>query len=481
MTQLPIPVHVGSEPPEHWDEIEALQRKDGKFAAPWLKKQRRPAVAKADLGWTSLGFEPRWVGFDTADCAAALHPSVFAGRGADEFGRFRQGAEHRGETALVVSPIGKLDHDSDNIRNVFGGPDDSVSIGPTFASIGGYLIGKGAQVRPSSGLGGADSQLALRLLSCNPAPIWRRLSLDGAVLYSVDGVEECAAEGALLPILETELGEPVVAVWISPDGVERRYVVPIETPWTLLLSWLLEQALPEFVPSALRRARRLLASDERLMTRGERDAQAALVELEADYAARRGAVKHQIEETQSAARAIREGLLYGTGQQLVDAVRSVFESAGIEVADLDEKLGGTKNADLLCTYGGQSRLVEVKSATGGAPERAYQDLLRHLREWQGLPGSTPVDGGALVISHEIRVDPLKRSRRPYSRPEFLAALAEPVITALEVFDGWRDGDVAAIRRMLFGLSGASARQADEAVVEVATSTPVPHRRRFRWR
>ena len=76
MTQLPIPVHVGCEPSEHWDGIEARQKQYGEDAAPWLQKQRRPAIAKPDLDWSALGFEPRWVGSDTADCAAALEPAA---------------------------------------------------------------------------------------------------------------------------------------------------------------------------------------------------------------------------------------------------------------------------------------------------------------------------------------------------------------------------------------------------------------------
>ncbi|AJQ92005.1 hypothetical protein [Propionibacterium freudenreichii] len=470
MTQLPMPVHVGSEPPEHWDDIEARQQQYGDDAAPYLRDKQRPSIARPDIDWGALGFEPRWVGFDAADCAAALQPSIFSGQGADEFNRFRQGAERRGETALVISPIGETEGASRNVHNVFDPPVSSVSIGQTYTSIDGRTIGKGARVRAASDLDDADGQLALRLLSATQAPTWRSLSLSGAVLESVYGREDHPPEGTLLPILETELGEPVVAVWISPDGVERRYVVPVETSWTLLLPWLLEQALPAFVPGAMRRARRPLTSDRDLMTRRERDAHAALADLELDYAARRIELERQIEDAQDAAVATREGLLYGTGQQLVSAVRAVFETAGIEVVDLDEKLGDTKNADLLCTYGGLSRLVEVKSANGSAPERAYQDLIRHLREWPSLPGASPIDGGALVISHDLRKVPLDRRPTPYARPEFLLAQTEPVISALELFAAWRDEDVEAIRQLLFGSSAApvgnSAGQAGAAVVDV---------------
>jgi hypothetical protein len=67
----------------------------------------------------------------------------------------------------------------------------------------------------------------------------------------------------------------------------------------------------------------------------------------------------------------------------------------VTVVDLDDQLGGTKNADLVCSYGRRARLVEVKSASGNAPERAYEDLVRHLREWERLPGSTPVEAARL--------------------------------------------------------------------------------------
>jgi hypothetical protein len=96
MTQLPIPVHVGSQPPEYWDDIEARQRQHGDDAAPYLRDKRRPSVANPAIDWGAHGFEPRWVGYDTADCSVALQPNIYSSQGADEFARFRQGAEARG-------------------------------------------------------------------------------------------------------------------------------------------------------------------------------------------------------------------------------------------------------------------------------------------------------------------------------------------------------------------------------------------------
>lgn len=117
MTQLPIPVHVGSETLDRWDEIEAAQQEAGDEAGPYLRNQRRPSIADPDLDWTGLGFDPRRIGSDTADCAAALRPGIFSNDGGDEFARFKQGAAARGELALAISPIGELEEEA--VRGVY--------------------------------------------------------------------------------------------------------------------------------------------------------------------------------------------------------------------------------------------------------------------------------------------------------------------------------------------------------------------------
>jgi hypothetical protein len=90
----------------------------------------------------------------------------------------------------------------------------------------GLRLSKGARVGAAADLDDADSQLALRMLSCNPTPLWRSLSLHGVTYEAYNGPIQHPAQGTLVPIVETELGEPIVAAWVSPDAVERRYVVP---------------------------------------------------------------------------------------------------------------------------------------------------------------------------------------------------------------------------------------------------------------
>jgi hypothetical protein len=294
---------------------------------------------------------------------------------------------------LVVSTIGSpVVDDTRIVRSLFDG-DDSVLISQFDSFIAGHKLPAGGSVTMAAGLNEADKDLALRLRNSTPPLRWRRLSIEGAARNSWQAQVEYAPEGTLLPLLETALGEPVAGVWLSPDGVERRYIVPAETPWPLLLEWLISQALPEYVPEAMRRARRHLSVDIDLMTRRERHSRAALTTLKTEYIARELTLTEELAAAESEATPIRNGLLYETGSRLVDVVRSVLESADISVVDVDDMLGDTKNADLLCTYRDRSRLIEVKSASGNASERSYEDLMRHLREWPHLPGARPIEGG----------------------------------------------------------------------------------------
>lgn len=442
MPQLLVPVHVGSDPPESWDTIEIRRRMAGEYASAWVRD--RPTIADPGIDWAAIGIDPRWIGFDTADCVAALAPSTLANRGSGEFARFRQGASSRRETAIVISPL----TDRPSLSDLIGAFYES--------TITGRPLGLGAKVRRAANLGGADRQLALRLLSSNVTLHWQRLSLAGAVYEGVQQRVAYPPQGTLVPIVETELGEPVVAVWVSPDEMERRYVLPAESPWPLLLSWLIEQALPEFVPGAIRRSRRLLSTDDTLRTRRERDARQALTDLDAEHGARRAVLEKELAAAEAAASSLREALLYGSSKQLVNAVSAVLAMAGVSVTNVDTMLRGTKNADLLCTYDGRSLLVEVKSATGSASEVAYQDLIRHLREWPHLPGAIPVEGGALVINHQTRTVPEERSPRPYPRPEFLDAQTEPIVTTLDLVNAWRDENWSVVRHLLFGFPAKEA-------------------------
>jgi len=465
-----IPVHVGSISPEAWSRTEARAAELRPPIAPWVRDRKRPLIARADIDWDSAGLMPHWIQADSVECAAALDPGVYYAQGAEEFTRFRDGAKGRGETALVVSTAGILNEDgTPEPRSLFDG-DDSVMLGSVDSYIAGELLPAGGKVGLAADLSEADKDLARRLQNTSSIKRWWRLSLVGPSKEDWGGHRQLPAEGTLVPILETELHEPVAAVWLSPDGVERRYIVPAQTPWPLILDWLMAQALPAYVPEAMRRARRHLSTDVDLMTNRECELHAALAALKSHYRDQESKLSGELASAEQEASSTRDGLLYGTGDQLVAAVRTVLESAGLTVVNLDDVLGGTKNADLLVTSANRSRLVEVKSAGGKATERAYDDLVRHLTAWPHLTDSVPVEGGAFVINHEYKRVPGDRERQPYQRPEFLQAVTEPIVTTLDLFDAWRQEDSHRIRSLFFR-TGPDAGQLENADRAASPESP----------
>jgi hypothetical protein len=473
MKALPLRAHVGSEPPAHWDEIEARQQQHGDDAAPHLRDAHRPPLAAPGFAWERFGFEPRWVGDDTVDCVVALQPSIFHNQGADEFARFRQGAVSRKEIALVVSAVG-TNRDGGVDRRPLFSHDNSVQLGNLACSISSRPLGAGAQIALNDGLGDADRDLGLRLLGHQPELNWSAIELQGLQTESVYGSQTHPPVGSIEPILVTPLGETVVGAWISPDDVERRYVVPTGAPWELILDWLGQRAIPEYVPGAMRRARAPISWSVEFMTQPERRATEALNELEASYRRQKAELQATLAQAKQDADQIRDGLLYGTGKDLIDAVAAVLGEAGIQTVDLDEMLGGTRNADLLCSYGSGRRLVEVRSASGSPSERAYHDLLRHLREWPNLAETTPVDGGVLILNHEHRKDPLDRSSEPYTRQDFLASQTEPIITTWQLFQAWRDKRWAQIRSALFTpFDGEIVNDLESREIQPSSKTPTP--------
>jgi hypothetical protein len=246
------------------------------------------------------------------------------------------------------------------------------------------------------------------------------------------------------------LGVPVVAVWVPSDGQQRWYVIPDVVDWNVVMDWLVHQALPAYVPDALRRFRVSSFVDLDLQTPAESTARQALADMEIRHAEERTRLEAELARAAEEAGKVRYGLLYGTGSELVEAIDTVLTTAGFTTINLDDYLGGTRSADLLVTIGQHHRLVEVKSQGGNASESLVSDLLRHLGTWPELQPQRPVGGGALIVNYQHRVQPDQRSPRVYNRPEFVNALTVAVIGTRDLFDSWRESDWAAIQRAVLG-------------------------------
>ena len=105
--------------------------------------------------------QPRWLGMESSDCAVALEPGFFAGRGDDERDRFLAGARRRGELALVVAVIGNASDDRPG--SVLSQFDSSVHLSNVFTSVNGRRLPAGTRPAITQDLGSADRDLAMRL------------------------------------------------------------------------------------------------------------------------------------------------------------------------------------------------------------------------------------------------------------------------------------------------------------------------------
>jgi hypothetical protein len=429
---------------------------------------------------------PRWIGDDSSGAVATIEPSVYHDRGADEWRRFVAGAQRRGEVALAISMIGQPRDPSVVRFTGLTGPSESVTLPGAamgFGSVGGSRIALAAPPAPAEDLERADRDLALRLVNTRDLALdWWSLHLSGAVVAPGGGGPSrvLGPTGSLLPLLVSPVGEVVAAVWSPPDGSIRHYIIPWLPEWTPVLDWLGKQAIPEFIPAAVRRIHAGIGEDPDLQTTAESSARAALAELDEEYQVRRASLLQRANDAHAAADDVRHNLLYGSSTALEEAVSRVLGDAGCEVQSLDRLFGETVNADLLVEYQGRRRLVEVKSASGNASERLVETTRKHLATWPALRPDIGVEGIVLIVNHQASSHPGDRSAAVYTRAEFVESLSFPVITTLQLFHAWRRGDLGAIREAVFGDTAPSG--GSSSGTERLASSVQPRVRRPRlWR
>ncbi|MCX2928143.1 hypothetical protein [Streptomyces sp. NEAU-W12] len=440
----PIPLHIAGEPP-------APPAPDVIGTSAGAGRRPDPAVRPGVVDWAALGVEPRWRNQETGDCAAILSPFLGPATGLEPYKRYVAGTRQRGETALVVACTGA----GTRSHNVFTGTvAPGIHLPHYYGSISANPLPVGVSPELADGLDHAEHDLGTQLLNC-PPDTWFRLTYLRESKSSRPGVARVwppPGEGELRPILVDGLGAPVAGVWTPADGSARWFVVPHGTDHRLLVKWLVQHALPAYVPGALTRARSPLVRDPALAT----DAEARLVETIAEerraHERRHTELQQQLAALRAVADPLRDNLLFGTGRPLEDAVHDVLVAAGATVTRLDD-VYGTNSADLLAEYGGRRVLVEVKSAKNRSPHTLPDKLLKHLSTWPGLTGTEPVDGGVLVVNHQIKLPPAQRDAEVYTDRAFADALTVPVIGSDRLFDWWRHEDWDAVRHAVFGDTG----------------------------
>jgi len=444
-------VHVAAESPERWDQQEALVRAStsGPGSLRRRRESERSQLSGRDFAWEALGVVPRFLGSESTDCVAALQPNIFSGHGDEELKRFLSGAAARGETALLVSMIGQEER---QLENPLAPHDSSILLPGLRGGIAGRRLPEGAGARIVDGLGAADKDLALRLRNRPTGSPWWAIKPSPIELAPGNGTRSTVHEpgGKFEPILVNAIGETLAGVWI-PDGENWRwYFVPWGKDWRQLIEWLVERAVPEYVPDALRRVRAAELVDDELLTGRELAARDALARFEESTSIERARLDAEIATAQAAADDVRFGLLYGTSRLLVLTVKRVLEEAGFAVDDLDDQLGPGVSGDLLVSYGALHWLVEVKSASGSVGEHLVDDLQRHQRTWPELKRPQQLSGGVLVVNYEYKLPPLERQREPYTHVQFVASLPVPVVSTLALFGWWRESDYAAVVQAVTG-------------------------------
>ncbi|MFB7091592.1 hypothetical protein [Streptomyces sp. NPDC056296] len=362
-----VPVHIAVHDPAPMEE-------PGPQTNDYARDRFTASAKYAGISWTEHGAEPRWLGMDTSTCAAAINPSHFSGNGADEYDRFLSGAASRGEPALIIATMGTADEDEDRVPSVFGRPRGRVDFRHFTGAIVGERLLTGAEVSLVPGLDAADRDLGLRLLNRPPSAPWWAMTVQATTSKGSRGTTVREPEGELVPILVDSLNEPVVARWTSGDGQQIWYVIPDGVDWNQMVDWLVQRALPEHVPAALRRVRSRHPVDPALETPAETQARSSLEELERRYLEDKARLEGELDQARQEAEPVRAALLYGSGSELEDAVAVVLRAAGFAVTDLDEELGDTLSADLLAALNGSTCLVEVKAASGAAAEKLISQL-----------------------------------------------------------------------------------------------------------
>ncbi|MEW1734373.1 hypothetical protein AB0346_00280 [Nocardia beijingensis] len=271
--------------------------------------------------------------------------------------------------ALVISMLGRAG-DDDLIRSATTAADDSLLLPGFQGSINARRLPVGACPQLADGLSAADRDLGNRLLGRPAGAQWWTLALASTALASGTGYgvqKVFPPPGALEPILVDPVGKPVVAAWVPAHQNQRWYIVPDAIKWSSVIDWLVQQAIPYYIPGAPRRFRTAGFVDPAWETPREQQAREAIADMEIRHLEERARLEAEREDARRAAEGVRDGLLWGSGGELVRAVEQVLSDARISTIDLDasEKAHGRR----ICSPAPKDRPVSSRSNPRAAAPR----------------------------------------------------------------------------------------------------------------
>jgi len=121
------------------------------------------------IDWLALGWTRDGTGWSQATAPPPYNRASTTTRALAERDRYIAGAGRRGETAILISPIGGQGNARRNPMSVY---DASVSLSLESGSVCGRRLPPGAAVGLAGDLNRADRDLALRLKNRPPATWW---------------------------------------------------------------------------------------------------------------------------------------------------------------------------------------------------------------------------------------------------------------------------------------------------------------------
>lgn len=433
-------MHIGYRTPSWYDDMDAMERMSAITRGAGLAHlAERPSVCDPEF-WTSLGIRPVWSDEDTSVCVAAVDPGV---DGSDtDLQRLIAGAIARDENVVIVSTLSAA-RPGVRRRPLWGGHGVRIN----GAEFRGRLLPAGVEPRTIPDLDAVDRDLGLRLHGY--AGPWWEIEIDQDPDDEHEGDPSASMRADLVPILETAAGEVVAGFVELADG-DRWYIVP-DLHGDQVPRWLLDVAMPQFVPEAVQRARAAHLVDPSLRTNEERMAIEQRDRFQEQTQRELETLTAAIDDAERAASEVREALLYASSDALVDAVGWVMGAAGFVVERLDDQYG-TTTADLLLSFSGRHWLVEVRSAGGHPGENAVQDLRRHVQTFPQID-SRPVERGVLVVSNHTKLAPRERPVPIYTSRPFIESLDVVVIACMTIFDWWRNEAWDELRAAVTGPPG----------------------------
>jgi hypothetical protein len=390
-------------------------------------KQSRVASGPIDFARATENLPP-WVELvevdhDTSRCVAALW--FYDAQPRFGLARFLAGRRRMEEEALVLCGL----NPGDAMRLLEGLDVQARNLPP------------GTRARLGSDLERPDKDLAIRLTGPKSAETaWLAINPN-------------QPHPDFHELVVDDVGEALTGVWIQKDPPERWYFFPYSADWQVILKWLVDVAVPGYVPKAIVRSRPQEVVEEGVLTPDELSLTRDIERVERESRHQLDDLNARLIRSRERANRLRVPLLFGTDDELKNAVAEILSNCGFTVEDLDKTFQGEeKSADLLLEFDDRYWLVEVTATAGVPRNREWEHLKGHESTWAYRRPDRSLSGRVLIINNSHREPPSARPS-PYPQRDFKKVLDGVVIGTTALWSWHKDGNHEATRDAIMGVPG----------------------------